>query len=131
VRRKALLLTALLTAAGGLAACGQGAGADKASTPTPAGPHIDLAVDAPKTTHYEMLCDVRTYQATPGQYVNRYGVDKTGPFSDAIPSPSAHCTAKIDSGPGPVKVTLSKAGATQTMTIDTVGDDGKQTLHVW
>ena len=129
--RRGLLLMALLTAAGALAACGKTADVDPASAPTAAGPQIQVAIAAPSATHYEMLCDVHTYQASPGQYVNRYGVDKTGPFSDVIPSPSAHCTAKIDSGPAPVKVTLSKAGATQSMTIDTVGDDGKQTLHVW
>ena len=129
--RRGALLMVLLMPAGGLAACGQGAGADKASAPVAAGPHIQVVIDAPRTTHYEMLCDVRTYQASPGQYVNRYGVDRTGPLSDVIPSPSAHCTAKIDAGPGPVTVTLSKAGSTQSMTIDAAGDGGKKTLHVW
>jgi len=95
------------------------------------GPHLDLAVAAPRNTRYEMLCAVHTYQASPGQYVNRYGIEKTGPFSDVIPSASAHCTAKIDSGPAPVAVSLSRAGSVHTMTIDTVGDDGKRTLHVW
>jgi len=129
VRQDAILM-ALVTATGGLAACGQGAGPAKAPASTPSGPQIRLIVDAPRTTHYEMLCDVQTYQASPGQYVNRYGIDRTGPFSDIIPSQSAHCTAKIDTGPAPVKVTLAKAGSTQSMTIDTVGDDGKKTLHV-
>jgi hypothetical protein len=71
-----------------------------------------------------------------GQYVNRYGVDKTGPFSDVIPSPSAHCTAKIDAGPTPIRVSLTKSdehqpAQTESMTIDAVGDAGKKTLHVW
>jgi hypothetical protein len=62
---------------------------------------------------------------------NRFGVIKTGPYRDVIPSPLAHCTAKVVSGPAPIRVTLSKSGSTQSMTIDTVGDAGKKTLHVW
>ncbi len=128
--RRALLSMVVLTAAGGLSACGRSAAVDQVSA-VPAGPTIKVAVDAPKSTHYEMLCDVTTYQASPGQYVNRYGLDKTGPVSDVIPSPSAHCTARIDSGPAPVRVTLTKAASTQSMTIDALGDGGKKTLHVW
>jgi hypothetical protein len=102
-----------------------------AALQAPTGPHIQLVVEAPRTTHYEMLCQVRTYQASPGEYVNRFGVDRTGPLTDVIPSPNAHCTAKIDSGPAPVRVTLIKSGASRSMTIDAVGDGGKKTLHVW
>ena len=114
-----------------LAACNQSASDDKASALPPPGPHVQLAIDASPATHYEMLCDVRTYEAAPGQMANRYGVIKTGPYKDFIPSPNAHCTAKIDSGPTPIRVTLSKPGSIQSMTIDTGGDAGKKTLHIW
>ncbi len=126
---RARLLACL--AATPLAACGKGGGSDAGSVPLPPGPHLQLAIDAPRTTHYEMLCDVRTYRTGVDQYANRYGVVKTGPFRDVIPSPNAHCTAKIDSGPAPIRVSLAKDGATHSMTIEAVGDAGKKTLHVW
>ena len=129
------LFPALVGAAGLLCACSKGsdysAPAGAASKALPPGVHIGLAIEAPKDTHYEMLCAVRAYHSGPGQLANRYGVDQTGPFKDVIPSPNAHCTAKIDSGAAPVRVTLTKPGTTQSMTLDTVGDAGKKTLHVW
>jgi len=127
--RRALLVAVLAPAT--LGACSPGSGADSSTSPPPPGPHVQLAVEAPATTHYEMLCDVRTYQVGPGQMANRYGVDKTGPYKDEIPSPNAHCTAKIVAGPAPITVHLSKPGQTQSMVIDTVGDDGKKTVHMW
>jgi hypothetical protein len=127
----------------GLVACNNedGAGPGKAPTsPMPPGPHIGLVIQADKTTHYQMLCDVRTYQAAPGQVANRYGVDKSGPFTDTIPSPNAHCTIMLINGPS-VTVSLTKkdfpAGQSATAkdkasaTITTPGEAGKFTLHMW
>ena len=59
------------------------------------------------------------------------GLDRAGRFSDDIPSPHAHCTARIVSGPPPLRITLSKPGSTRSMTIGVVGDAGKRTLHIW
>jgi hypothetical protein len=114
-----------------LAGCSPDGGADQPAVLEPPGPHIRVSVDASKDTHYEMLCDIRTFEVSPEKLANRYGLDTTGPYSDVIPSRSAHCTARIDSGPAPIRVTLSKSGVTQSMTIDTVGDAGKRTLHMW
>lgn len=110
-----------------LSGCGQ----DEPSPPLPPGPHVRLTVAASRHTHYEMLCDIRTYKTGPEQFANRYGIDTAGPFADVLPSPNAHCTARIDSGPSPIRITLSKPGSTQSMTIDAVGNAGKKTLHIW
>lgn len=114
-----------------LAGCGQRAPTEQAAAPPTPSPHVHLAVEASGRTHYEMLCQVRTYQWAPERYANRYGLDRTGRFSDDIPSPHAHCTAKIVTGPPPLRITLSKPGSTQSMVIGVVGDVGKQTLHIW
>lgn len=125
-------LLAVLGLAALLAACEPGSGVDKPPPPVgPPGPHLALTIEAAKDAHYEMLCQVRTYQSGPGQYVNRYGVDTTGPYHDTVLSPNAHCNIKLISGPGPVKVTLSKPGSVQTATVVTPGDAGKTPLHVW
>jgi len=126
----------------GLSSCNQdNPGLDRpAIAPPPPGPHIAVNVEADKATHYQALCDVRTYQSAPGQLANRYGLDKTGPFKDVILSPNAHCTIELIRGPS-VKVTLTKidfpAGRsatdkdTSTTTVTTPGDAGKFTLHLW
>lgn len=110
-------------------------GADKPASAPPTGPYLTLDITASKDTAYEMLCDVRTYDRPEGGVANRYGVQKAGNYHDYIPSPPAHCTAKIVSGPGPLKITIGKPGAdpsaAQTMTITTPGDAGKNTLHVF
>jgi hypothetical protein len=123
---------ALLATAALLAACEPGSRVDKpvAAAP-PSGPHLDLVIEAPKDTHYQMLCQVRTYQVAPGQYANRYGVDTTGPYKDTILSPNADCNAEIVTGPAPVKITLSKPGTTTSATIDTPGPTGKTKLLVF
>jgi hypothetical protein len=131
--RRALALTAA-AALIVLAGCNpneDGPGLDKPVTsPPPPGVHTALSIEAAKDTHYRMLCDVRTYQSGPGQIANRYGVDHSGPFTDTIMSPNAHCTIELVSGPQ-VKVTLSKPGSTQTATVTTTGDAGKTLLHMW
>lgn len=123
-------------AAFGLAACEKqdrdSIGATKPEGPPPDGPHIDLNIEASKDTRYQMLCDVSVYKSADGVMANRFGVEKAGPYHDYIPSPTAHCTAKIVAGPGPLTVHLSKAGAQpQSMTITTVGDAGKSIVHMW
>jgi hypothetical protein len=120
------LITSML-----LAGCAMRAAAKQPAMPPPPGPHVRLTVEASKTTHYQMLCNIRTYEWAPEQYANRYGVDTTGPFSDLLLSPHAHCTAKIVSGPPPLRITLSKPGSTQSMTVSELGDAGKKTLHIW
>ncbi len=130
--RRWVLLGAVLGAGLALAGCDPNkVGVNKPASPVPEGPHLDLNIEAAADTHYEMLCDVRTYQTPEGGYANRYGVTKAGPFKDYIASPTAHCTIKITSGSPPVKVTLSKPGTVQTAILNTVGDAGKVTLHVW
>lgn len=115
-----------------LAACEPGAGNDKqARYPEPPGPHLALAIEAAKDTHYQMLCQVRAYATGPGQYANRYGVDTSGPFKDTILSPNADCTAELVSGAGPVKITLTKPGTTTSATLTTPGPAGKTKLLVF
>ena len=116
-----------------LAAC-EPPGAGNPKTPTaapPAGPHLDLKIEAAKDAHYQMLCQVRTYSTGPGQYANRYGVDTTGPYKDTILSPNADCNAELVTGTAPVKITLSKPGTTTSATIETAGPAGKVKLVVF
>ena len=130
--RLTLAPVAVLAFAAPLAACEPGSGVDKPVTaPPPAGPHLELTIAAPKDTHYQMLCQVRTYQVAPGQYANRYGVDTSGPYKDTILSPNADCNAEIVSGPGPVTITLTKPGAAQSITLTTPGPTGKTKLVVF
>ena len=120
-----------LILAAALAGCGRSDRADQAGVGGGSATHVHLAVEASSRTRYEMLCQVRTYQWAPERYANRYGLDRAGRFSDDIPSPHAHCTARIVSGPPPLRITLSKPGSTGSMTIGVVGDAGKRTLHIW
>ncbi len=134
-----LVLAAIGAAATvGLVACEKqdrdSVGVEKPASEPPKGPYLTLDIAASKDTAYEMLCDVRTYDRPEGGVANRYGVQKAGPYHDYIPSPPAHCTAKIVSGPGPLKITIAHPNdpaTAQTMTITTPGDAGKSTLHVF
>lgn len=124
--------TAVVIAAATLCACRPGEGTDAPPAyPPPPGPHLKLDIDAPKDTAYRMLCSIRSYRSGPGQYANRYGVDTKGPYHDTILSPNADCTAELLSGSGPVTITLSKPGATQTATLATPGPAGKVKLLVF
>ena len=90
-----------------------------------------LKVAANPATHYQMLCHVRTYKTPQGTLANQYGVDKSGPYSDTIPSPNAQCHIKIVGGPGPVTVSLSKPGVTRTVTVAKPGPAGEQPLVIF
>jgi hypothetical protein len=133
--RRIFSLTAALGLALTLAACGNedGPGMDKQpEAALPPGPHVQIAVEAAADAHYQVLCEVRTYMAAPGQPANRYGIDKSGPFADTIPSPSAHCHAKLLTGTPPVKLNLTKPGATPVAaTITTPGAAGEIKFDMW
>ena len=126
------LLAALTVAAPALAQPGLDPGArDGQMAPMPPGPHLKLTIEASKATHYQMLCQVRRYRKGPGQFVNRYGVDTSGPYQDTVLSPNATCWAEIVTGPAPVKITLAKPGAVQSITLTTPGPAGKTKLLVF
>ena len=90
-----------------------------------------LKIAAAPATHYQMLCHVRTYKTAEGVLANQYGVDKSGPYSDTLPSPNAQCQIKIITGPAPVTVSLSKPGVMRTVTIAKPGPAGQQSLVIF
>ncbi len=92
---------------------------------------LTLKIAASPATHYQMLCHVRTYRSPQGVLVNRYGVDKSGPYSDTVPAPNAQCHIKIVGGAGPLTVSLSKPGVTKTVTVAKPGDAGEQMLVIF
>ena len=90
-----------------------------------------LKIAAAPATHYQMLCHVRTYKTKEGGLANQYGVEKSGPYSDTIPSPNAQCHIKIVGGAGPLTVSLSKPGVMKTVTVAKPGDAGEQMLVIF
>ncbi len=128
---------AYFAAALGLAAILAGCGQDSGGTGAPAdvlppGPHVVITIEAAADAHYQVLCEVRAYQDAVGNAANRYGIDKSGPFTDTIPSPNAHCHAKLLAGAPPLKFTLTKPGAAPVAAqITTPGDAGEIKFDMW
>ncbi len=115
--KRTLALLALLTAAG-------------AASAQP-GANLSLKIDAAPTASYQMLCHVRTNKNPGGGIANRYGVEKTGPYTDTLPSPIATCQVKKTGGPGPVTVTLYKPGVSRSVTVTTIGPAGQKPLTIF
>ena len=56
----------------------------------------------------------------------------SGRFTDTIPSPNAHCHAKLLAGAPPLKFTLTKPGAAPVAAqITTPGDAGEIKFDMW
>lgn len=120
-------LNAVFAAVAGLAAFALIAGAAVSQTSG----QLGLKITAPPATHYQMLCHVRTYKTPEGGIANQYGVDKSGPYADTIPSPNAQCHVEIVGGAGPVTVSLSKPGASKSVTVAKAGPVGEQSLFIF
>jgi hypothetical protein len=74
----------------------------------PAG--LPLKIQAAPAAAYVVKCHVRTFTTLEGGLANTYGLDRKGPFKDAIPSVNAQCQLWKTGGPGPVTLHIFKAG---------------------